>query len=68
MDHHVQACAALPVDDWRKEFAYYASYFNYATIFERATACGLPASTVKLTPPELDSCDGAIAAQMIFMR
>jgi hypothetical protein len=46
----VQACGALPDGDWRKNITVYATYFSYPTIYARATACGLPASTVTLAP------------------
>ena len=46
----VQACGALPDGDWRKNITVYATYFSYPTIYARASACGLPASTVTLAP------------------
>ena len=39
----------------------YATYVNYQYLSSLATMCGLPAITVKLTPPALDTCDGAYA-------
>jgi hypothetical protein len=55
----VQACGNLPENDGRKSYAGYATYVDYAYLYGRATQCGLAASTVKLTPPALDTCDGA---------
>ena len=57
----VQACGNLPEADGRKSYAGYATYVDYAYLYGRATQCGLAASTVKLTPPALDTCDGAYA-------
>ena len=58
----VQACGALP--DGRKNMTVYATYFSYQMINARATECGLPASTVTLTPPAPNTCDGAITRLM----
>ena len=58
----VQACGALP--DGRKNMTVYATYFSYPVIYARATECGLPASTVTLTPPAPSTCDGAITRFM----
>ena len=44
-----------------KEYAGYANYLGYQTFYIRAMECGLPASTVKLTAPALDTCEGAWA-------
>ena len=60
----VQACGALPDGDWRKNITVYATYFSYPTIYARASACGLPASTVTLTIPAPNTCDGAITRLM----
>ena len=60
----VQACGALPDSDWRKVYTSYATYFNSQFIYARATACGLPASTVTLTLPAPNTCDGAITQFM----
>jgi hypothetical protein len=62
----VQACGALPDGDWRKNITVYATYFNYQMIYARASACGLPASTVTLTPQAPNTCDGAITRLMNF--
>ena len=56
---HLQACGNLPEGDWRKSYAGYATSVDYGNLYSRATGCGLPASTVKLTPPALDTCEGA---------
>jgi hypothetical protein len=55
----VQACGNLPENDGKKSLAVYATYVEYAYLYGLANQCGLPASTVKLTPPALDTCDGA---------
>jgi hypothetical protein len=60
----VQACGALLDNDWRKNITVYATYFSYPVIYARATECGLPASTVTLTPPAPNTCDGAITRLM----
>ena len=60
----VQACGALPDGDGRKGYTVYAAYFNYLFIYGRATECGFPASTVTLTPPAPNTCDGAITRLM----
>jgi hypothetical protein len=60
----LQACGALPDGDWRKNISVYATYFSYHTIYARATACGLPAGTVTMTPPAPNTCDGAITQVM----
>jgi hypothetical protein len=62
----VQACGALPDNDGRKNITVYATYFSYPVIYARATECGLPASTVTLTPPAPNSCDGAYTRLMGF--
>jgi hypothetical protein len=62
----VQACGALPDGDWRKNITVYATSFNYQMIYARATECGLPASTVMLTPSAPNTCDGAITQLMGF--
>ena len=55
----MQACGNLPEGDGKKSLAVYATYVNYAYLYDLATWCGLPASTVTVTPPALDTCDGA---------
>jgi hypothetical protein len=65
----VQACGALPDGDGRKSYTVYATYFNSQFIYARATACGLPASTVTLTPAAVaapNTCDGAFTQLMGF--
>ena len=37
----------------------YSDYIGYSFLSSIASACGHPASTVKVTPPALDTCDGA---------
>ena len=60
----VQACGQLPDSDGRRNMTVYATYFSYQMINARATECGLPASTVTLTPPAPNTCDGAITRLM----
>ena len=62
----MQACGNLPEDDGKKSYAGYATYVNYPYLYGLATGCGLPASTVKVTLPALDTCDGAIARLVMF--
>jgi hypothetical protein len=57
----VQACGNLPEHDGRKSYAVYADYVNYQHLYWLATNCGLAASTVKVAPPALDTCDVAFA-------
>ena len=51
-----QKCAQVPGMEGVAYVANYASYFQLLGI---AIGCGHPASTVKVTPPALDSCEGA---------
>ena len=60
----MQACGALPEDNPLKGYDYYANYINAPLLYARATECGLPASTVTLTPPAPNTCDGAITRLM----
>jgi hypothetical protein len=53
------ACGNLPDSDGMKYIAVYATYVDYQYINSLATQCNLPANTVKLTPPALNTCDGA---------
>ena len=57
----MQACGNLPEGDGKKSLAVYATYVNYAYLYGLATWCGLATSTVKVTLPALDTCDGAYA-------
>ena len=52
------ACGKLPDSDTTglKSFAVYATYFNYQSLNSLAIQCGHPASTVKVTPPALNTC------------
>ena len=61
----MQACGNLPEGDGRKSLAVYATYV-VGSLYALATGCGLPASTVKVTLPALDTCDGAIARLVMF--
>ena len=62
----MQDCGNLPEGDGRKSLAVYATYVNYAYLYALATGCGLPASTVTVTPPALDTCDGAYAKFIVL--
>jgi hypothetical protein len=44
----------------RKGYAGMNMTFNYMMINGLAMQCGLPTNKVKLTPPALDTCDGAV--------
>jgi hypothetical protein len=33
---------------------------NFLNLFQLASSCGLPANTVKLTPPLVTTCEGAV--------
>ena len=55
----MQDCGNLPENDGRKSVAPYATYLNYPYLSSLAMGCGLPASTVTLTQPALNTCDGA---------
>ena len=61
----MQACGNLPEGDGRKSLAVYATYV-VGSLYGFATRCGLPASTVKVTLPALDTCDGAFARLVMF--
>ena len=56
------ACGNLPDSSptGLKSYAAYATYFNYQYLNSLATQCGHPGSTVQLTSPGLNTCDGAI--------
>ena len=62
----MQACGNLPEGDWKKSYAGSATSFNYDYLYALATGCGLPASTVTVTPPALDTCDGAYAKFIVL--
>ena len=63
----MQACGNLPEGDWRKSYAAFYGYgYVVGSLYGFATECGLPASTVKVTLPALDTCDGAIARLVMF--
>ena len=53
----MQACADLP--DGHPMKVYGGIVLTYTALNDRATECGLAASTVTLTPPALDTCEGA---------
>ena len=38
----------------------YSDYMGYAWLSDIASKCGHPASTVAVTPPALDTCEGAM--------
>ena len=60
----MQDCGNM--SDWKKSYAGYATSFNYENLYDKATWCGLPASTVTVTPPALDTCDGAYTRLVMF--
>jgi hypothetical protein len=41
---------------------------NFMSLQKLAADCGLPADTVKLTPPALTTCEGAIVKSMSVER
>ena len=51
-----QACAQHPT---YAGYAFYSGIFSYSSLSETAHTCGHPASTVKATPPALNTCEGA---------
>ena len=51
-----QACGNVP---GKETFTQYATSFNYVFVYNLAWSCGVPASTVALTLPAPDTCDGA---------
>ena len=55
----LQACAALPDGNELKEYAAYKDYVGIRPLADLTKECGLPASTVTLTPPALTTCEGA---------
>ena len=55
----MQDCGNLPENDGRKSVATYATYVNYQYLSSLARGCGLPASTVTVTLPALNTCYGA---------
>ena len=60
MSRPLQACAAEPEGHPRKMYADYDDYHFFQYLTDRAQNCGLPASTVKLSPPALATCEGAV--------
>ncbi len=64
----MQACGQLqlPEGDDRKNGTFLSTYFGYAVFYSVSADCGHPASTVKLTPPALDTCDGALARYVVI--
>ena len=62
----MQDCGNLPEDDGRKSYAVYATYVNYPYLYGLATGCSLAASTVKVTPPALDTCGGVYASLVML--
>ena len=55
----LQACSALPDDNGLKGLGVYKDYFGISTLSSYVGSCGLPASTLKLNPPALTTCEGA---------
>ncbi len=60
------ACGDLPNDSPNKNYVSMKDQFNYMMILQLTIECGLNASAVKLTPPALDTCDGASTRLMVF--
>ena len=52
-----QACAQ---DQTYAGYAQYSTFVGYSWLAGIASTCGHPASTVKVTPPALDTCEGAV--------
>jgi hypothetical protein len=57
-----QACGNVPSKAAVKE---YATSFHYL-VYQLALSCGVPASTVALTLPAPDTCDGAYTRFVIL--
>jgi hypothetical protein len=56
----LQACAnTLDEPQEKANAAMKLNQTKFMTFFQRASSCGLPASTVKLTPPLVTTCEGA---------
>ena len=53
------ACGNLPEGNGLKSMAQIATYFNYQWLYSLAFQCGHDASIVKVSPPALNTCDGA---------
>jgi hypothetical protein len=58
-----QACGNVP---GKEVFQDYATSFNYDFVYQLASSCGVPASTVALTLPAPDTCDGAYTRFVIL--
>jgi len=52
-----QACSQVQN---MEEYAWYAEYAGYDMLLGIARGCGFPADTVKVTPPHLWTCNGAV--------
>ena len=63
----LQACAE-PFDNPNKDNAVMNETINIITFLGLASSCGLPAGTVKLTPPALTTCEGAVVKLMNVSR
>jgi hypothetical protein len=57
------ACGNVP---GKEVFQDYATSFNYVFVYQLASSCGVPASTVALTLPAPDTCDGAYTRFVIL--
>jgi hypothetical protein len=64
----LQACAALPGGHPLKGYALYKDYVGVLPLADLTKECGLPASTVTLTPPALTTCEGAAYKFSSFER
>ena len=64
----MQACGELPEGNPLKAYGFYTDFpLLESGLRARATECGLPASTVTLTPPAPNTCDGAFTRLMVFV-
>ena len=51
----------------RKDFEEnFSGLVDYLSMYMYSAYCGHPASTVKLTPPAIDTCDGALARHNVL--
>ena len=55
-----QACAGHPTYAGYEAYSNFTAYTVYTSLSQIASSCGHPASTVTVTPPALDTCEGAM--------
>jgi hypothetical protein len=63
-----QSCVTLPDSHPYKGYGTMKDYINFAYFQMLAGDCGLPVGTVKLTPPALTTCEGAVGKFMSVGR